>query len=146
MNETLREWEPQIRSILRIVVALCYLQHGLAKLIGFPTPTPANMPAFYWFINIPLETVGSLLVLIGLWTRPVALLISGEMAVAFFIRHLPNGFAKAGIMGMFPSNPNNGGTLPILYSFLFLYIFFAGPGPWSIDAARGAEARRPATA
>jgi len=142
MNDTLREWEPQIRSILRIVVALCYLQSGLSKLIGFPVPSPASMPTFYWFINIPLETVGSLLVLIGLYTRPAALLISGEMAVAFFIRHLPNGFAKAGIMGMFPLNPNNGGTLPILYSFVFLYIFFAGPGPWSLDAQREQTTRR----
>ena len=142
MNDTLREWEPQIRSILRIVVALCYLQHGLSKLIGFPVPAPANMPTFYWFINVPIETICSLLVLIGLWTRPTALLISGEMAVAFWIRHIPNGFSKVGVLGLFPINPNNGGTLPVLYCFAFLYIAFAGPGPWSLDAARGAEAQR----
>jgi putative oxidoreductase len=71
------------------------------------------------------------LVLVGLWTRPVALLLSGEMAVAFWYVHIQRGW--------FPYN--NGGSLVILYCFVFLYIVFAGPGPWSLDAARGAESR-----
>jgi putative oxidoreductase len=113
-------------SLLRIVVALLYLQHGLTKFFGFPGTAPASMPIFPVILAGLIEIVGSILLLIGLFTRPAAFIMSGEMAIAYWYAH-------------FPRNPfpyNNGGNLAILYCFVFLYIFFAGPGPWSVDAAR----------
>jgi putative oxidoreductase len=126
MDDTLRRWEPEILSVLRIVVALLYLQHGLSKFFGFPGSPPSSMPFFPVILGGLIETFGSLLLLVGLFTRPAAFIMSGEMAVAYWYAH-------------FPRNPfpyNNGGSLAVLYCFVFLYIFFAGPGPWSIDAAR----------
>jgi putative oxidoreductase len=124
VNDTLREWEPRILSVLRIVVALLYLQHGLTKFFGFPGTAPSAMPLFPVILGGLIETIGSILLLVGLWSRPAAFIMSGEMAIAYWYAH-------------FPRNPfpyNNGGNLAILYCFVFLYIFFAGPGPWSIDS------------
>ena len=122
------EWEPRLLSVLRIVVALLVLQHGLSKWFGFPGP---QSPTFSLF-SYPegpasvIEVLGSLALLAGFYTRIAAFIMSGEMAVAFWTAHVPRGFARAGVMGLFPFN--NGGNLPILYCFVFLYLVLAGGG------------------
>ena len=115
---------PYVRSIVRIAVALLFLEHGLSRLFGWPSPLPTP-PAMtmYWFAGA-IELVGGFLVLLGLFTRPAAFVMSGEMAFAYFISHAPRNF--------FPIL--NGGDGAILYCFIFLYFAFAGPGPWSLDA------------
>jgi putative oxidoreductase len=117
-------YAPEMLSILRIVVALLFLEHGTSRLFGFPSalPTPAFL-SMYWFAGA-IELVGAALLLPGLFSRSVALIMSGEMAFAYFISHAPNGF--------FPIL--NRGDGAILYCFAFLYIAFAGAGPWSVDA------------
>ncbi|ODR98473.1 DoxX family protein [Methyloceanibacter methanicus] len=118
------EWAPRILSIVRIVAALIFMAHGTAKLLGFPAtemPTPEFM-SLSW-IGGMLELVGGALLAIGLFTRPVAFILSGEMAVAYWMFHAPN--------SVFPLV--NHGDAAILYCFLFLYIAFAGGGPWSVD-------------
>ena len=123
-------WEPRILSLLRIVTGLLYLQSGLNKLFNFP---PGAQPrAFDLFTLIPglagiLETFGGILLIFGLFTRPVAFILSGDMAVAYFMAHAPKNF--------FPML--NGGDGAILYCFVFLYFVFAGGGRWSIDEAVG---------
>lgn len=123
-----RNWAPRVLSILRIATALFFLQHGLAKLFGFP-----HVPYFdgLELFSLPglagvIEIVGGVLLLIGLFTRPVAFILSGEMAVAYFMAHAPHGF--------FPIL--NEGELAALYSFVFLYFAAAGGGAWSLDAVR----------
>jgi putative oxidoreductase len=122
-------WAPRALSLLRIVAALLFLEHGTAKLLGFP-PTD-HMPALLSLSGIAglMELVGGVLLLLGLFTRPVAFIVSGEMAVAYWLAHAPQSF--------FPVN--NGGDAAILYCFVFLYLVFAGPGPWSLDARRAAR-------
>ena len=109
----------------RIFIALLYLQHGLSKYFGFPTPQPANfhMVSLYGLAGA-IETIGSLLLLFGLFTRPAAFIMSGEMAVAYFMNRPPRGF--------FPLV--NGGSLEYLYCFVFFIFFLVGPGSWSLDA------------
>jgi putative oxidoreductase len=119
-------WAPRFLSILRIVAALIFFEHGSQKLLGFP-PTD-NPPAFLslsWTAGV-LELVGGALLVLGLFTRPVAFVLSGEMAFAYWLAHAPRSF--------FPVL--NEGDAAILYCFVFLYLVFAGPGPWSIDAMR----------
>ena len=118
---------PYVRSIVRIAVALLFLEHGLSRLFGWPSPLPTP-PAMtmYWFAGA-IELVGGALLALGLFTRPAALIMSGEMAFAYFISHAPAGF--------FPIL--NRGDAAILYCFIFLYIAFAGGGPWSVDALMG---------
>lgn len=128
MGKTLDQWAPRVLSILRIMAALLFLEHGTQKLLGFP---PATNPApglfsLPWFQGV-IEIVGGLLLLVGLFTRPVAFVLSGNMAVAYFMAHAPRNF--------FPVL--NNGDAAILYCFVFLYLVFAGPGPWSIDQKRG---------
>lgn len=121
---------PQFLSILRVVSALTLFQYGTGKLLGFPTLE--RLPAVFslsWFAGA-LELVGGALLLVGLFTRPVAFILSGLMAFAYWIGHAPNSF--------FPVL--NGGNLAIVYCFLFLYLSVAGPGPWSIDARRKSPA------
>jgi putative oxidoreductase len=116
--------EPYILSVVRIVVALTFFEHGLSRLFGFPSPLP--VPALftmYWFAGT-IEFVGGAMLLVGLATRPVAFIMSGEMAFAYFISHAPQSF--------FPIL--NFGDAAILYCFIFFYIAFAGGGPWSMDA------------
>jgi putative oxidoreductase len=126
MNDALNAWAPRILSVLRIMAAALLLQHGLVKFFGFPTAGPASLPMFslYWWAGT-LELVGGALLLIGLLTRPVAFILSGEMAFAYFMSHAPKNFYPIG----------NGGELAILFCFVFLYLVFAGAGPWSVDAA-----------
>ncbi len=127
---TIREleatWAPRMLSVLRIVAALIFFAHGTEKLLGLPVAdrVPDAFP-LGWFAGV-LELFGGGLLVLGLFTRPVAFLLSGQMAVAYFIAHLPQSF--------FPSL--NGGDAAILFCFVFLYLVFAGPGPWSVDAMR----------
>jgi putative oxidoreductase len=121
-------WAPRLLSILRIMAGLLLLQHGTAKLLKFPVvPSMVNvnlssMSGIAGFF----ELIGGVLLVIGLFTRPVAFILSGMTAVAYFYAHYPRGF--------FPVL--NGGELAALYCFAFLYLAAAGPGPWSVDAAR----------
>lgn len=125
-------WEPRILSLLRIVVGLLFMQHGLNKIFDFPA-TP-NHPAYHLFTLVPglaglLEAIGGLLILLGLFTRPVALILSGEMALAYFMVH-----AK---LGFFPLL--NRGGLAVLFCFVFFYLFVAGGGAWSLDRLRASR-------
>ena len=123
-------WEPRMLSILRIMTGLLFLQTGLNKLFNFPA-TPTHVP--YQFSSLfsslspgvqgPIEVVGGLLIVFGLATRPVAFILAGDMAVAYFMAHQPR--------GVFPAQ--NGGTAAILYCFVFLYLWLAGGGEWSLD-------------
>jgi putative oxidoreductase len=121
-------WAPILLSLLRIVTGLTFLEHGTQKLLGFPPMMPGMAPppqfSLFWFGGI-LELVGGLLVTIGLLTRPVAFLLAGEMAVAYWMFHAPKS----------PFPAINGGDAAILYCFVFLYLSAAGAGPWSFDAA-----------
>lgn len=121
----IRQWQPQLLSLLRIVTALVLLEFGTTKLLGFPySETFSNLPPFSlpWIAGW-IELIGSPLLLVGLFTGPVAFLLSGEMAIAYFLVHQPNDF--------FPLR--NGGIEAILFCFIFLYIAAAGPGAWSVD-------------
>ena len=122
---------PRMRAVLRIVVALIFLEHGTLKLFGFPPPANGVLPAMFslvWYAAV-FELVGGLLLLVGLFTRPVAFILAGEMAFAYWMSHAPRSF--------FPVL--NGGDAAILYCFVFLYFVAAGPGAWAIDIARGRE-------
>lgn len=125
-TERLNAWAPKALSIVRIVAGLLFLEHGLMKLVGWPPSDQAQPPvgSIFWVGGV-LELVGGSLLALGLFTRPVAFVISGEMAVAYFMSHAPK--------SLFPAV--NMGDAAILYCFLFLYFVFAGPGPWSLDAA-----------
>lgn len=129
-TDTAAAWAPRLLSIFRIVSGLLFLSHGLVKLAGFPAGAqPGQVPlgSIYGVAGI-LELVGGAAIILGLFTRPVAFLLSGQMAVAYFMAHAPQGFYPV----------LNGGEAAILYCFGFLYIAAAGAGPWSIDARRGA--------
>jgi putative oxidoreductase len=124
IEQTAASAAPYVRSIIRIVIALLFLEHGLSRLFGWPSalPTPPVL-TMYWFAGA-IELCGGVLLCLGLFTRPVAFIMSGEMAFAYFISHAPRNF--------FPIL--NGGDGAILYCFIFLYFAFAGAGPWSLDA------------
>ena len=135
ISETTKaEWTPRMLSILRITAALTFMAHGTQKLLGFPASdfSPAAF-SLMWFAGV-LELFGGAAVLVGFYTRPVAFVLSGMMAVAYWMVHAPQGF--------FPVA--NGGDAAILYCFVFLFIVFAGPGPWSLDARLGREPARAA--
>ena len=123
-----KEWAPQLLSILRIVVAFLYFQVGSAKWFAFPAailPGGGTAPvgSLVWFAGV-IEVVGGTFFLLGLFTRPVAFILSGEMAFAYFIGHAGNGFWPV----------LNQGAPAVFYCFTFLYYSAAGPGPWSLDA------------
>jgi putative oxidoreductase len=116
---------PRILSIVRIVVALLFMQHGGQKLFGFPAPQRYAFELFSLSgVAGVLELFGGFLLLIGLATRPIAFLLSGLMAFAYFIAHAHKGFWPI----------LNGGELAVLYCFMFLYLFVAGGGEWSVDS------------
>ena len=123
----LSRWQPQVLAILRIVVGLLFLEHGLQKFFGFPVPfpMPGPLPPMVMAAGA-IELIAGALVTIGLFTRLAAFIASGEMAVAYFIGHFPKGFWPV----------ENMGEGAILYCFIFLYIAAAGPGAWSIEGAR----------
>ena len=128
----LQRYRPYVLSVLRIVVGLLFLEHGLSKVIGFPPH--GHMPVFpdiEWFAG-RIEFVGGGLVALGLFTRLAAFIVSGEMACAYFIGHAPRSF--------FPLV--NGGEAAIMFCFVFLYLVFAGAGPLSLDALLWRKNRR----
>jgi putative oxidoreductase len=126
---------PEFLSLLRIVTALLYLEHATQKLFHWPAmqmsgaPRPGGGPPTWFFWVGVLEFVGSLLLIVGWWTRLAAFILSGEMAVAYWTAHAPRSF--------FPLL--NFGEAAILFCFVFLYIAAAGGGAWSVDRARGSE-------
>ena len=125
LASSLDVWAPRALSVLRIVAGLIFLAHGTQKLLGFPAGEGA-VEAFSlsWFSGL-IELICGAALVVGFQTRAAAFLASGAMAFAYWIAHAPQGF--------FPVN--NGGDAAILYCFVFLYLVFAGPGPWSLDAA-----------
>ena len=128
LNTTTLEtvWAPRVLSIVRVVSALIFMAHGTQKLLNFP-PRANNAPAPDLFslsgVAGSLEIVGGILLLFGLFTRPVAFILSGEMAFAYWLGHFPRNFYPV----------LNNGDASILYCFLFLYMAFAGGGAWSLD-------------
>lgn len=119
-------WAPRVLSILRIVSALIFMAHGTQKHFAFPPPAQPNpgppLMSLYGVAGA-MEIVGGILLIFGLFTRPVAFLLSGEMAIAYWYSHFPRNFYPL----------LNGGDAPILYCFVFLYLACAGGGAWSLD-------------
>ena len=127
IKSTFSRFAPHFLSVLRIVAAFTFIAHGTQKLVGFPAAGPPfRLMSMLGAAGI-IETVGGLLMLLGLFSRPVAFILSGQMAVAYFTQHAPR--------GTWPLV--NGGELAVLYSFLWLYFSAAGPGPLSVDRVRG---------
>jgi len=125
-------WSPRILSVLRIVVAALYMQHGMAKLFHVSHVAIFDDVQLMSLLGLAgvLELVGGFLVLVGLFTRPAAFVLSGEMAVAYFMAHAPQG----------PLPLLNEGELAVVYCFVFLYFAVAGGGAWSVDAYRRSAA------
>ena len=124
-------WAPRLLGVLRIVAAILFIEHGTQKLFGFP-PTERPIPELFtlmWFAGV-LEVGGGLLLLLGLFTRPVAFILSSQMAFAYWMVHAPQS----------PYPAINGGDAAILFCFLFLYLAAAGPGSYSVDGAREGRA------
>ena len=122
---------PRLHSVLRIVAAFMFMLAGTMKIFAFPAGIPpeggtAQLMSQIWFGGV-LEAFGGALLLLGLFTRPVAFLLAGQMAVAYFQFHFPKGFWPV----------MNGGMDAVLYCFVWLYFSAAGAGPWSLDAKRG---------
>lgn len=125
MDNFLTAWRPRVLSLVRIISAFLFMAHGTQKMFGFPAEQryPFELFSLSGAAGV-LEVVGGFLLLIGLFTRPVAFILSGQMAVAYFLVHAPQGFWPL----------NNGGELATMFSFIFLYFVFAGPGCWSVDS------------
>jgi putative oxidoreductase len=119
---------PTLRSVLRIAAALVFLAHGTQKLFGFPGGSTVPLNSLLGAAGV-LEGVGGVFLLVGLLTRPVAFVLAGEMAFAYFRTHYPRG----------PWPILNGGELAVLFCFIWLYFSAAGPGPISLDALRGRQ-------
>ena len=124
-----KDWSPYLLSVLRIIVAFLFFQHGAAKWFAFPAAVfPDNgvaaVGSMPWFAAV-IETIGGALMLVGLFTRQVAFILAGEMAFAYFLGHASKNF-------LWPTL--NGGEPAVFYCFTFLYFSAAGPGPWSLDA------------
>ncbi len=127
MDKLINAWRPRVLSLLRAVAAFCFLQHGTQKMFGFPLPQRGEFELFSMIGAAGvLEVFGGLLLMVGLFTRPTAFVLSGLMAFAYFIAHAPRGFWPLA----------NGGELAAVYAFLFLYLAFAGGGVWSLDRLR----------
>jgi putative oxidoreductase len=124
----LDRWSPFALAALRIAAAITFILHGTQKLVGFPAPPPGGLPPLesLFGIGAVIEIAGGLLVLVGWWTRPVAVILAGEMAVAYWMFHAPR--------NLFPVL--NNGDAAILYCFVFLLFVFTGPGALSLDGAR----------
>jgi putative oxidoreductase len=125
LNSFYVQWSPRILSILRIVTAILFIEHGTFKLFNYPLIREADTPPLLSLLGIAglLEFFGGLLILLGLFTRPTAFILAGEMAVAYFLAHAPHAFWPA----------VNRGELAALYCFVFLYLAVAGGGSWSLD-------------
>lgn len=130
MSSIATSWSPRMLSVLRIVTGLLFLEHGTAKLLGFPKweyAGPIDLATLGGWSGI-FELVGGILIVLGLFTRPTAFVLSGMMAVAYFTQHFS-------LDNFYPLN--NRGDGAILYCFVFLYLVFAGGGVWSLDRMRG---------
>ncbi|RFB95644.1 DoxX family protein [Rhizobium leguminosarum bv. trifolii] len=126
--ERLSAYRPYGLAALRIIAALLFIEHGTMKLFGFPaSQMSGSLPPLMLFAAL-LELVGGILILVGLLTRPVAFVLAGQMAVAYFMAHAPNSF--------FPAV--NQGDAAILFCFVFLYLFFSGPGAFAVDNRKAA--------
>ena len=124
----LAAWAPRMLSVLRIMTALLFLQHGLSKFFAWPAAAPANFQVMSLIgFAAAIELIGGVLLAAGLFTRIAAVIMSGEMAFAYFMMHAKQSF--------FPSV--NGGESAILFCFIFLLLACAGPGPISLDAGMG---------
>jgi putative oxidoreductase len=132
-NSALSAWAPRVLSILRIVAGLLLLQHGAQKILGFPPGGQgggidlSTLPGW----SGPIELIGGVLIILGLFTRPTAFILSGFTAVAYWMVHAPQG----------PYPIGNGGELAALYCFVFFYLIFAGPGSWALDNMIGGRRR-----
>lgn len=127
--DRLSAYAPQALAVLRFVTALLFIAHGTQKLFNFPPGQMGGVELMSLFgLAAILEAVGGLAILLGVFTRPVAFILAGEMAVAFWMAHAPQS----------PFPVNNGGDAAILFCFVFLHLIFAGPGSWSIDGRRAA--------
>ena len=125
LSDRLNQYQPYALTVLRIVTALLFMEHGTQKLFGFPVGGPEALSPLFLTQGI-LEAFGGLLILLGLFTRPVAFILCGNMAVAYFMAHMPKNF--------FPAL--NAGDAAILYCFVFLFLFLAGPGLFALDNRR----------
>jgi putative oxidoreductase len=136
LSERLDRYTPYAIAALRIAAALIFMLHGTQKIFGFPAPPSSGLPLLFSLYGIGglLELVGGFLILIGAFTRPVAFILSGEMAVAYWMFHAPR--------NLYPVL--NGGDASILYCFVFLLLVFTGPGALSFDGLRGSRTYRPA--
>ena len=125
LDSAYAQWTPRLLSLLRIITGFLFLAHGSQKLFGFPPSQQGGTPPLLSLAGVAgvLEFFGGLLILLGLFTRPVAFILSGQMAVAYFMAHAPRGFWPV----------INQGELAVLYCFVFLYLAAAGGGPWSLD-------------
>ena len=127
MGIDIPSWSPRMLSVLRIMTGLLFLEHGTQKLLHFPLPADPGRPlTTLLLVQGIIELVGGVLIAIGFLTRPVAFILAGDMAVAYFMSHAPQSF--------FPVI--NRGDSAILYCFVFLYLFVAGGGVWSVDELR----------
>jgi putative oxidoreductase len=133
-NAFLHDWAPRALAVLRIVTAYLFIQHGTAKFFGVPYQAMFENLQLFSLTGLAgvLEVVGSLLLLLGLFTRPTAFVLSGFMAVAYFMAHASQGHVLAPMV--------NQGELAVLYCFVFLYFVFSGPGAWSVDGLRRRKA------
>ncbi len=136
-NPFIDTWAPRTLSVLRIVTGFMFMMHGMQKILGFPVAR-ATQTVLLSLSGVAglMELIGGALILLGLFTRPVAFLLSGEMAFAYFIAHAPQGFWPL----------LNRGELAALYSFVFLYFAVAGGGAWSLDRAWNRRSREEAGA
>ena len=132
MTDRLNAWQPYVLSLLRIVSALVIFSYGVQKVLGFPAVDGPPVYSLSWIAGV-LELVLGFALLVGFQGRWAAFVLSGLMAFAYFLRHAPQSF--------FPAQ--NGGVAAILFCFIFLYLFFAGPGPLSLDATTNREKGRP---
>ncbi len=126
-------WTPRLLSVLRVITGFLFMQHGAQKLFGFLMPPGRPTPPLLSTGGIAgmLEFVGGILIIIGLFTRPVSFILSGLMAVAYFMAHAPRGFWPVA----------NAGELAVLYCFVFLFLWMAGGGVWSLDHLLWRKAR-----
>ena len=124
--EFMKRLEPQVYALLRIVTGFLFFWHGIQKLFGYPAGMPEGVPAFITWVAGPLELFGGILVMIGLFTSPVAFVLSGLMACAYWMAH--------GTHALLPIV--NQGELAVIYCFVFLFISARGSGIWSLDAGR----------
>ena len=125
LNSFYSRWTPRLLSVLRIVTAFLFMQHGAQKLFGFLATEQGATPPLLSLVGIAglLQFFGGLFILLGLFTRPVAFILSGLMAAAYFMGHAPQGFWPL----------QNKGELAVLYCFVFLFLAVAGGGAWSVD-------------